>query len=67
MLGKSENPNQDVWIEILKQHIAKGKAPNIANYDEQDTLVKISNYFQSILNTTITKEQTIQLCNALIK
>lgn len=67
ILGKSENPNQDVWIDILKQHIAKGKAPDLGGYEDSLVLGKISNYFQSILNTTITKEQTIQLCNALIK
>ena len=66
LLGKSSDPNQDTWIEILKLHIAKGKCPSFQDYDDPTTLVKISNYFQSILNTTITKAQVIELCQKLI-
>jgi hypothetical protein len=66
MLGKSENPNQDVWLSILRLHIAKGKHPDLSGYEDSVILGKLSNYFQSILNTTVTKEQTIQLCKALL-
>ncbi len=67
LLGKSENPNQQVWLEILKLHIAKGKCPDISGYDDEATLVKISNYFQSILNTTVTRAQVIELSKALLQ
>jgi hypothetical protein len=66
LLGKSENPNQQVWLEVLKLHVEKGKCPDLSGCDDEATLVRISNYFQSILNTTVTRVQVIELCKALI-
>lgn len=64
-LGKSEDPNFDTWVEVLKLHKSKGKHPDFGSYEDPLVLGKISNYFQSILNTQVTKDQIIQLCNAL--
>jgi hypothetical protein len=66
IFGKSENPNQDTWIQIIQMHLTKGKNPDLSNFEDPATLVKISNYFQSILNTKITKGQVVELCQKLI-
>ena len=65
-LLQRKEPVLDGWLEIVTLHNSNGKHPDFTAYDDPKGFNKVSNYFASVLNTTVTRIQAIELCKKLI-